>query len=629
MNILERAIAAYRAGNLDGTQELCDRILKLTPRHPSALHLMGVALVQSGQPAEGIPFLQQSVALRPRDADAQMSLGVAFEQLGRLEEATLAYERAIALKPDVAALHFNLGNAQRALRRHESALSSYQRALQIQPAWADALFNLAATLQDLSRRDEAIAVLQRLVATSPDYIDGHLSLGNALLDAKRAKEAAVAFGKILASRPNCAEAHLSLGNAWAMLGQMDEALESYQRAASSRQDYAEAWLNIGNTLRRLGRVEEAVSHYQKAVSLNPRYAEAHSNLGVALRDLRRPLDALAHYRQAIALEPGNTEASWNQALAQLSLGQYADGWRGYEMRWRRKHIEKLPDHSCPIWLGETPIQGKSLLIQHEQGLGDTIQMSRYIRQLLAQETRCVIQVPRTLLGLLARSFPGALVCDTASEPGQPDYRIPMMSLPLAMGTLSETTIPRFDSYLKPDPLKVAEWSKVWQLGCNQRVGLVWRGNPEHDNDHNRSLKLPDLAPLIESNPAVHFVSLQKHLTAIERNLLSQYRHVLVLDSELADFEDTAAAMANLDLVISVDSAPAHLAGALGVQTWLLLCGGGEWRWLLNRSDTPWYPAVTLFRQSAMGNWSKLVTILSLRLKTENPTPASLPAAPGR
>lgn len=563
--------------------------------------------------------LQQAAAAKSRDPRAHCEQGATFERLGRLPDAAAAYARAIALDPGCTAAHFNLGNTLRLLSRRPEAIAAYGRALKLRPDWTDAYCNLALTLQELGRTADAVTVLRRLVGTRPNDPEARFALGNTLLTAGLTAEAAEEFQRTISLRPADAAAHLNLGNAHAALGRPADALASYRRALAVQPGYPEAWLNLGNTLRRLGQTAEAVPCYERALASRPAYVEACSNLGAALRELNRVDDALAAYDRALALNPGYIEAAWNRALARLALGRYEEGWRGYELRWKRPHAVRLPSLGLPVWLGETPIRGRRLLIQHEQGLGDTIQMVRYVRLLQAAGAVCHLHVPSALVPLVARSFPEAVVASVPPAAGAADCRLPMMSLPLALGSSSEAAIPRWPSYLAADPALVARWTGGWRVPPARRVGLVWRGNPNHDNDHQRSLPLAELRPLLDAHPDHEFATLQKGLTPAERALLETCPNARVFDAELTDFDATAAVMANLGVVFSVDSSPAHLAGALGVPTTLLLCHGGEWRWGLGRSDTPWYPAMRLVRQPRAGDWPGVVALLADQLR---PPPAN-------
>jgi hypothetical protein len=296
----------------------------------------------------------------------------------------------------------------------------------------------------------------------------------------------------------------------------------------------------------------------------------------------------------------------------LSMGEFERGWTLYESRFLRKGRKPLQETPYPLWHGES-LAGKRLLIQAEQGYGDTIQIARYLETLDALGAKCWFQCHDSLMSLIKRSYPKATVIPSNVCPLDLDYRIPMMSLPLALKTFSEAAIPGKVPYLVADPRKVADW-KQRITSTGKLVGIAWRGNPTHVNDAKRSMPLETLLALVKAHPAVQFVSLQKQLTPAERKQLGQLQNILILDKELKDFDETAAVIRNLDLMITIDSVLLHLAGALATPAWGLLAYCPEWRWRLGRKDSPWYPGIQLFTQAVAGDWASLVKRLSRQLK---------------
>jgi hypothetical protein len=358
------------------------------------------------------------------------------------------------------------------------------------------------------------------------------------------------------------------------------------------------------------------------VDLNAGYAAAHFNLGTVLAGLNRHAEAVAEYEQTLDSDPGYPDAVWNRSLSLLALGRFREGWSGYESRWTRAAALKLPNADLPVWTGAPGIEGQAVLIQHEQGYGDAIQMMRLVTRLEASGLRCVIQTPPALSALFARSFPNADVVPLGDCPPDVACRIPVMSLPLALRLFSESDIPAAVRYLVADEQKAAQWTARLGAGGaapgSPRVGLVWRGLDTHANDHNRSLALDALSALLR-RPGIQFVTLQKGVTPDESRQLEGHDNVLVVDEALESFDDTAAVVAALDLVISVDSAPAHLAAALGRPTWVLLPFSADWRWGLARDDSPWYPTARLFRQQSVGDWSAVIATVAAALDTASMT----------
>ncbi len=554
-------------------EALAQAITEHFPGHVAGWKALGTALLQQGRSAEALVPLQKAIKLAQGDAQLHNNLGNTYVKLGRLPEAEASYRRALELKPDLAKAHCGLGIALNDQGRFSEAEASYRRALKLDPGFAGAHNNLGNTLRELYRPSEAEASFRQALALIPNFAEALRNLGLALNDQKRYSEAEASCRRALALRADYAEAYSCLGDALRGLGQLDVAEAIYRRALEIKPDYPDAIINLGTTLQALGRMNDAEASFSRALQIKPDFAEA----------------------------------QWNLSLVLLALGQFERGWRGYEMRWKRREAKCLPETPYPCWLGEADIAGKKLLIQSEQGLGDAIQMLRYILLLEQKDVECWVQVPHALHRLMTRSFPCSRVIEGPACPDGLDYRIPVMSLPLAMQTFSEPSIPGQVPYLTPDADRASYWREQLAATRAKTVGLVWRGNPEHDNNHNRSASLTDLLPLIAAQESIQFVALQKGLTDAERIALNDYSNTRILDGELTNFDETAAVMSNLDIVISVDTAPAHLSGALGKPTLILLPFSGEWRWMVERADSPWYPTARLFRQKSIGNWAEVVS----------------------
>jgi len=546
--------------------------------HPAQPDLgPALRLHQAGKVLEARGHYEKLRAAFPRHPDVLHLLGVTYLQTGENAAAIPFIEAALAVRPGDAEARCHLGNALQRLGRHAEAATAYRQA----PGHAAALSNLSISLNALGRNEEALEACREALRLKPDHAEACNNLAATLKELER----------------------------------YEEAVAACQRALELRPDYAEALNNLGAALKELDRPEEAAAVCQRALALRPDYAEAHNNLGAAFKELRRTEEAAAAYRRALALRPGFSGAEWNLALANLCLGNFREGWPAYERRWERKEMRVQVDKSLPLWLGSPELagQGKTLLLQFEQGFGDAIQMMRYVPLLEARGIGCCIEVPTALRDLVQRSFPRSRVVPLGEIPAGIDYRVPVMSLPLALGTFAEEAIPKAAPYLVADPERVAAW-RVRLGGEGRRwFGLAWRGNPNHIHDRHRSAALDDFLPLLERRE-IRWVIFQKDLTAAERERLRNYGNAIVLDHELTNFE-TAAAMRLLDGMITVDSAPAHLAGALGLPTTIVLPFHSEWRWMLERSDSPWYPTARLFRQARAGDWAELIRRVNTALQT--------------
>jgi Tfp pilus assembly protein PilF len=465
------------------------------------------------------------------------------------------------------------------------------------------------------RLNDALEGYERVLARRP-HDPGTLYNHGVVQSALGRHEAALAsFEAALAQRPRDAAALIFRGNSLAALGRPDEALASYDRALALEPSHPDALAHRGAALAALGRHEQAIQSYERALRLDPRRADAHYNRGNALRALERDAEALAAYDAALALEPGHADAHWNRAWALLALGDYERGLPEYEWRWKSTQWASPPQRSgAPRWLGDSDPAGRTILVLSEQGIGDTLQFVRYVPLLAARGARVVLELPRSLARLCAPYRERAqIVLEDEPVPAH-DLQCPMASLPLAMRTALDG-VPAGAPYLGADPELAAAWAR--RLGPrtrSRRVGLVWAGNPRQRSEPRRGVGLAACLPLL-GVPGIEWVSLQVGARAADLAELPGHG-IADLSAQLTDFAETAAAIANLDLVISSDTAVAHLAGAMGKPVWILLMFAADWRWLRGRADSPWYPSARLFRQSAPGDWEGVIARVQAALSEQ-------------
>lgn len=567
--LFDQAVALHQQGRLAEARAAYERVLSTRPGHFDALHLSGVIAAQSGDHALAATLIRQAIDVNPGVAAAHVNLALSLEERGRTEEAVASYDRAIELRPDDVQALFNRGNALMELKRTRDALPNYDRA----------------------------------VSLAPNDAQAHCNRGNALLELERAGEALASYDRALALQPEHAGAHSNRGLALQELGCREDALACHDRALSIRPDHAQAHLNRGNVLLELHRAQEALDSYDRAIELRPDDAPTWSNRGNALLALHRVEEAVASHDRAIGLEPDHVDAHWNKSLALLLGGQFEPGWALHEWRWKRRTFAPfVRNFPSPPWLGGSSLRGTTILLHAEQGLGDTIQFSRYARLVKEMGARVLLEVPAALTGLLS-TIEGV---DAVIERGSPlpafDHHCPLLSLPLAVGTRL-ATVPFPGPYLSCDPVKRDTWSSRLGPAHGPRVGLAWSGNPRHKNDHNRSV---DLETWLKTLPeGFEYVSLQKELREQDRAAMATGR-IRHFGEALQDFTDTAALCDVMDLVLSVDTSIAHLAGALGKTTGVLLPHAPDWRWLLDRDDSPWYASVRLFRQDRPGTWEPVL-----------------------
>jgi tetratricopeptide (TPR) repeat protein len=562
-----------QAGQYLDAQLRCRQALEIDGDHADTLHLMGLLSHQAQQYDLAVEWMARAIRQVPK-AEYLASLGETLERHGRHEEALKAFDKALQLKPDDAELWKNLGNILLKVGRPADALLSFQHVLRLDPRHWDAANLAALLLYPMQRFEEALACFT-------------------LCDELRPDQAPTLYMRALSLRS---------------LQRFDESLADNRRAHALDPANADTCNNIGDVLQQLGRYREALEWFDRALELRPDFVIALVNKAFTLSEIRRFDEAIGVFRHVKTIDPDNAEMDWNVALIQLLNGDFEAGWPGREARWKIASLSSTagyPKFSQPMWLGEETIEGKTILIYADEGLGDAIQFVRYAPMLAALGARVILIVDDVVHPLLstlsgvAQSFPKSAGALPAF-----DMHCPICSLPLALRTTLKT-IPAPASYL---PAPAQDRRQVWEnrLGAQGklRVGLVWSGNPKHRNDHNRSVPLRMLLRILDVDAT--FVSLQKEARPDDAAVLRERTDIIDLTACLTDFTETAALVNCLDLIITVDTSVAHLAGALGRPTWILLPYKPDWRWLLDRDDSPWYPTVRLFRQTERRDYAEVL-----------------------
>jgi tetratricopeptide (TPR) repeat protein len=612
--VLKQAVDAHSAGLLEQARVLYEAILERDPRHFDALHLSGVVALQSGNPRLALERIEAARIQHPTNAAANANRGSAFEALRDWEHALASFEAAIALQPDFVEAHFNKGNVLVAMGRPAAALASYDRAATLRPTLTEAFFNRGNVLRGLGRTEEAVASFDRALALRPRHAETWLNRGLALKEARRWQEALDSYERALQAKPDYPEAHSNRGNVLKALERWEEALAEYDRAIALNADLAEAHFNRGTVLQELGRYEAAIDAHGRALALKPRYADAHLNLGNALLEAGQPTAALEHYDRAVELRPDFAAAHFSRAVGRLLAGELERGFTDYEWRWRNPEgsvINERREFEAPLWLGDADLAGSTILLHAEQGLGDTLQFVRYAPHVAERGARVLLEVKRPLIPLLA-GFPGvSRLIERGSSLPPFDWHCPLMSLPLAFRTRVDS-IPA-TPYLRTDPALVRIWQTRLGRATGPRIGLAWSGNPLQRSDRKRSIPLAQWLPSLPPGP--QYVCLQTPVRDADRPALAMRRDILNFGEALG-FDAAAAVCTSLDLVIAVDTSIAHLSAALGIPTWVLLPYVPDWRWLLDRDDSPWYPSVTLFRQTRRGDWADVFERVRQRLVSE-------------
>ncbi|WNC93844.1 tetratricopeptide repeat protein [Paraburkholderia sp. FT54] len=612
--INQQAVSLFSAGQfaeaLSMVTPLLDSSALPDDARADALNIAGACSLALQRPADAESHWSRCLQIKPGYAEVYASLGMLHKSLGRLSAAEAIYRQLVALRPGHAEARNNLGNVLMELGRLAEADAAYREALTIRPQYPEALNSLGGVLKATLRPAEAELAFRLALAIRPDYAEAHLNLGAVLTDLERLPEAETAYREAIAQRPDYVEAHYNLGVALCKLERLSEAESAYREAIRLRPDFVHAHNNLGCVLRRLDRLPAAVEAFEQALSARPDLAEAHYNLGAVRAQLMQLHEAENAYRRALALRADYGDAKFGLAVLLLGMGRFEEGWRLYECRYglpgfvHRKTPAML---SCPQWQGDT-LADKALLVWQEDGLGDMIQFSRYFALLKARgASRIAFACAPSLHRLMAcvNGVDAVLDHDTAREQASAyDCWTSLLSAPLHLRT-SVDTIPR-PTRLAAEPALVERWRPMLDaLPSGRKIGLVWRGNANHHNDAHRSIpSLAMLAPLW-SVPGLSFVSLQKGRGEDEAANPPAAQPLLDLGSVVTDFADSAAIIEQLDLVICVDTSTAHLAASLGKPCWVMLPEKDiDWRWLQDRSDSPWYPhTLRLFRRAPGEDWS--------------------------
>lgn len=617
---IAEGVRLHQAGRREEAEARYRAALASSPGHPDALVMLGVLHSERGDHAGAIELFGHALAARPGDALALFNLGLALRHAGRLHEALDAFQHVIAVEPGNTRALVQAASLHAGFARHREALACLEQAIRSGDQRGTTLVQFAEALMALSRGEEALAVLESAARQHPGSATVAFARGRCLHRLGRLAQAQDAYRAVLSVEPAHAGALNNLGLALRDSGHPAEAVPHFERALGIDPDSVDVLNNLGMALSDLGRPHEAALHLQRAAGLAPDHVPVLSNLGAALMERRDARGAVTVLDRALDLAGGSPDVAFNLSLACLLAGDFERGWHLYEARHHRDRSERIaPPEGLPgrMWQGE-PLQGRRILMVGEQGLGDQIQFVRYARDLADRGARVDVLVGREL-ERLARSVPGVdAAWSTLDEAPAHDYWVFMMSVPRWLG-FDVATIGRHVPYVRAGADRVEHWRDRLGPRRGLRVGLVWAGSPRtgvHNAslvDRRRSIPLQALGPLLDV-PGVEWFSLQKGPGAVQLGDLPDVPIRDLMD-EVRDFADTAALVANLDLVITVDTSMAHLAGAVGMPVWVLSRADGCWRWLLDRSDSPWYPHLRLFRQQAAHEWGPVVADVARALAT--------------
>jgi tetratricopeptide (TPR) repeat protein len=589
-DLFARAVAHQQAGEFVQAEALCRQVVERDAGHADALNLLGMMAHQGRRNQAAIELLRRAAAARPSDGTIHYNLGVAYQVFGRLEDAARCYREALRLQPAHAEAHHNLGDLLLTQGDHAAAQASLEQAVRLRADFAEAYHKLGIACREQRKSDQAVAAFRRAAELEPSRGAFHSNLANLLI----------------------------------AQGRPAEALDHYRHAVRLEPAEAAHHSNLGNVLILLGQPDEAEACCREALRLNPNLANAHHNLAIA-RSLHGHLDeAIDINARALHLDPNHAGAHNCQALWSLQKGDFAEGWREYRWRWDIPGAAPR-DFAQPVWDG-APLAGRTILLHAEQGLGDTLQFVRYAALVKERGGMVVVECQPALINLLR----GCAGIDRLVPRGAPlpsfDVHAPLLDLPRLFRT-TLATVPYRVPYLLADPGLMAIWRREVAEGPALKVGIAWQGNPKFPGDRLRSIPLRHFAPLGRRD-GVRLFALQKGAGRDQVAAVVKDFHITDLGGRLDEsagaFMDTAAVMMSLDLIVTTDTAMAHLAGALGVPVWVALGVGADWRYLVDRADSPWYPSMRLFRQTRLFEWVELFERIAAALPAHAATPA--PAA---
>ena len=649
--LIETGIKQLQAGQAGDAEKTFLDVLDLSPNDPGVLHLLGLSRHFSGNHSGAVQPITEAVSLVPTNESFLNSLGQVHQALGDAGEALQCFSRAAGINPAAAGTHLNLGNALKSLDRFDDALSSYRVALDLQPDFAEAHFNLAVTLVKLGQNEEALASFRQSLALKPDFPQALCEMGNVLHQLGEMEEAVETYQQFISLAPDLvqAETYVNMADILGGLDRPRDAVDSYQRALVKKPEFTTAYINRGNTLKAMGRLEDAkadfikardidpgicepyvglgnvlkaqnrlddaISCYRQAIAVDPNNSGAHDNLGTALKLQGRLEDAVASFHESLRLEPDNAKVHCNLSMVFLLMGRLREGWAEFHWRWRVEDSAGLRIFPHAVWPGGDP-KNKTILVWPEQGVGDEIMFSSMILDLVDAGARVVLESDPRLVPLFRRSFPD-VSCIAKVSPASPSSEAysPTIDFQLPSGDLGQwfrndfKAFPQRRSYLVADTPRRDAIRQRYQDGTGDLlVGIAWHSMNDKFGDL-KSLALNELRPLAEV-PGIRLVDLQYGDTVRERAAFKmETGHSVLHDDDIdqmAALDGFAAQVAALDLVVTISNTTAHVAGALGIPTWVLLHTAPLSCWMMDREDSPWYPSVQLFRQPRPGDWGDVI-----------------------
>lgn len=611
---LNLALNLQNNGKFQEAEKIYNNLLEKYPDNYDILNLLGVLSFQTKKYTEAIKYITKAIEIKPA-AVSYNNLGHSLTAIKDLDKAICAYQKALELNPDSIETYFSLIRIFQEKKETDKAIFYYQQIIKINPDNAEAYNNLGLIFRGENNFNDAINCYKKALEINPTYLKAIFNLANVLRAANNFDEAIKYYYKAMELNPEFEEAYNNLGTVFNEKNEKNKAILNYKKAIEINPEFVDAYCNLAMVLKEQGKIDEALSWCYKAIVINPDNAEVYNKIGVILYYEKRFEEALNWYEKAVNLKPDSEEFHFNLGSTQILLENLEDGWENYDYRHFKNIKQKLKIESFkqPLWKGES-LQNKTIYTYYEQGLGDSIQFVRYLPILKEMGTKVLFKAQTSLIELFKQNYPDIEILDESIQDKTLNFDLfsPILSLPGALKT-NINNIPETKKYLKADPEKRNYYkekiasSHLTDAPLNDsynkfKLGIVWQGSHTNKNDKNRSVSL-DFFSEIAKLENINLYSLQKGVG--EEQIEKSSLNIINLGSSFNDFSDTAAAIENLDLVICVDTAVAHLSGALGIPTWILIPYIPCWRWFTERTDSPWYDSVKLFRQKEPGNWNEV------------------------
>lgn len=572
---INKAIEHFKRKNFDKAQLILKKILKVQPKNYFVLNFFGLLLAIKNNFQLAINYYDKAIQENPKFIDAWFNKGNALYSIKNFTEAIICYDHTIQLNPKYSEAWFNKGNTLQELGRYDESINHFDHAIQLNPKYSEAWFNKGYLLNELKIFDEALKHYDQAIILQKDFAQAWMNKGNTLQELRK----------------------------------FDEALIHYEHAIKLKPNYAEAWSNKAICLESFEKYDEAKYCYDQAIKLKPDYAEAWSNKGALLHELQQFEEALQHYDRAIKLNPNYYKAIVNKGHTKLLLGNFEEGWDLFSKRWKKKKFQNYRHSNYNELQSLKDIKNKKVLVWHEQGLGDVIQFSRYISQLIRLEANVTFEVQEDLVNF----FQSHLNCNVLSSINKLvdfDFQIPLLQLPNLFKT-NDKNIPPLSKININSEVIISKREILNISNTKKNIGIAVSGNPSHKQDHKRSMPLSYFKSLLHLG---NFFLIQKEISKFDMEFLNENKSIHFVGEHIKNFIDTASIVENMDLIISVDTSLIHLAGSLNKKSFLMLAWCPDWRWLLNNSNTPWYPSVKIFRQSSLGNWNSVINQIEFELK---------------